>query len=97
MIEFFKTYQEWKPLFRNVMCSKRSLALASSLLLSNSEDNDDDDDDDTTGNTMNLWGISTLEQRHPWRLLPSKPTLDTSMHALSKFLMATILVGYTIG
>ena len=88
MIEFFKTYKEWKPLFRNVMCRKRSLALASSLLLSNSEDNDDDDDDDTTGNTMNLWGISTLEQRHPWRLLPSKPTLDTSMHALSKFLDA---------
>ncbi len=83
MVEFFKKYKEWKPLFRNVMCSKRSDALASSLLLSNREDNDDD-----TDNTINLWGISTLEQRHPWRLLPSKPTLDSSMHSLSNFLDA---------
>ena len=85
MVEFFSTHNEWKPLFRNIMCSKRSAALASSLLSLN---NSGQERSSTASTTMNLWGLSTLEQRHPWRLLPSKPTLDTSLHALSNFLDA---------
>lgn len=100
MVEFFNTYTEWKPLFRNVMSSSQSsnrVALASSLLLSNIDDAtlaDSDSDGssisitDNNNEAMNLWGITTLEQRHPWRLLPSKPTLDTSLQSLSNFLDA---------
>jgi hypothetical protein len=95
MVEFFNTYTEWKPLFRNVMSTSQSsnFALASSLLLSNIDDDtlansDSDIITDNNNGAINLWGITTLEQRHPWRLLPSKPTLDTSLHALSNFLDA---------
>ena len=83
MNEFFTKHIEWEPLFR-------------SMLLGGIGRNDDD----TTRaaemslpilNTFNnpsseLWGIATLERRNPWRLLPSKPTSETSLQSLSAFL-----------
>jgi hypothetical protein len=55
-------------------------AMAYPILLSSVRDDID------MPNPPDLWGISTLEGRHPWRLLPSKPTSETSLRALSSFL-----------
>eukprot|EP00985_Skeletonema_marinoi_P025475 scaffold18791_cov123-Skeletonema_marinoi.AAC.1 len=52
--EFFTTYIEWMPLFREY----KQHSLAHSFLTS--DDNTQQQSDDT------LWGISTLENRNPW-------------------------------
>mmetsp|Transcript_39940 Transcript_39940/g.68142 ORF Transcript_39940/g.68142 Transcript_39940/m.68142 type:complete len:257 (-) Transcript_39940:508-1278(-) len=78
MSDFFSTYSDWKPLFRNVMTtstSSSSNSMASSFL-----------SDAQSELTDTLWGMSTLEQRNPWRLLPGKPTSDSSLATLSSFL-----------
>lgn len=70
MADFFAAHGEWKPLFRSVMCDETS-PLASPFLLDP---------------PVNIWGMSTMEQRHPWRMLPSKPESDSSLAVLSTFL-----------
>lgn len=81
MADFFSTYSDWKPLFRNVMMSPSSnnnnhggMEQTASSFLSDVD------------HPQELWGISTLEQRNPWRLLPSKPTSESSLETLSTFL-----------
>lgn len=69
MTEFFGTYDNWKPLFHNVLQSE---SLATSFL------------SDVV--PQELWGISTLEQRNPWRLLPAKPTNESSLAVIGTFL-----------
>jgi len=68
---FFTTYNEWKPLFRNILGDSSS-SLASSFL--------------SDVEHQEIWGISTAEQRNPWRLLSGKPTEDASLSTLSTFL-----------
>mmetsp|Transcript_28663 Transcript_28663/g.42106 ORF Transcript_28663/g.42106 Transcript_28663/m.42106 type:complete len:341 (-) Transcript_28663:251-1273(-) len=72
--EFFTTYNEWMPLFQEY----KQHSLAHSFLTS--DDNTQQPSDDT------LWGISTLENRNPWRLLPSKPESPTPLSHLGTFL-----------
>ena len=69
--DFFSTYDEWKPLFRNIL-GDSSTSLASSFL--------------SDVEHQEIWGISTAEQRNPWRLLPGKPTEEKSLNSLSTFL-----------
>ena len=71
MSDFFSTYNEWLPLFRNILGDSSS-SLASSFL--------------SDVEHQEIWGISTAEQRNPWRLLPGKPTEDASLSTLSVFL-----------
>lgn len=83
MSEFFSTHIEWEPLFRSMLLGSigniddditRAAAIAfPNMLTSNSS-------------SPEIWGISTLERRNPWRLLPSKPTSETSLRSLSAFL-----------
>jgi len=68
---FFTTYNEWKPLFRNILGDSSS-SLASTFL--------------SDVEHQEIWGISTAEQRNPWRLLPGKPTEEKSLNSLSTFL-----------
>jgi hypothetical protein len=84
MNEFFTTYVEWEPLFRSIFLggigrrdddTTRAAAMASPILLKSND-----------SQLSELWGIATLERRNPWRLLPSKPTSETSLQALSAFL-----------
>lgn len=84
MNEFFSAHIEWKPLFRSMLLGSigsrdddttRAEAMASPILLTS---------DDSP--SSEIWGIATLERRNPWRLLPSKPTSETSLRALSAFL-----------
>ncbi|KAL7535597.1 hypothetical protein ACHAXR_009096 [Thalassiosira sp. AJA248-18] len=72
MTDFFTTYSDWKPLFRNIMCSS-STPLATPFL-------------SDTHSADEVFGIPTLENRNPWRLLPPKPTSDSSLQTLSTFL-----------
>lgn len=82
MADFFSTHVEWEPLFRGILLgdgsrgedTSQATAMASPILFSSNAPPQD------------LWGISTLERRYPWRLLPSKPTSDASLRALSTFL-----------
>lgn len=82
MSDFFSTYQEWKPLFRNVMSENKNNnnggdgieSMASSFL------------SDVDRSPEQLFGISTLEQRNPWRLLPPKPESDASLGTIATFL-----------
>ena len=69
--DFFTTYNEWKPLFRNILGDSSSSLV--STFLSDVEHQE-------------IWGISTAEQRNPWRLLPGKPTEEASLSTLSTFL-----------
>ena len=85
MNDFFNTYNEWKPLFRNILLldddedsSSSPPPMATSHLVSNDNMQQDEDEE--------IWGISTLENRRPWRLLPSKPTTNSSLAILSTFL-----------
>ena len=86
MNDFFNTYNEWKPLFRNILLldddedssSSSPPPMAASHLVSNDNMQQDEDEE--------IWGISTLENRRPWRLLPSKPTTNSSLAILSTFL-----------
>jgi hypothetical protein len=71
MNEFFTTYDDWKPLFQNVMTGT---PLAHSLLF------------DTDNSMDDIWDISTMENKRPWKVLPSKPTHDTALQSLSAFL-----------
>jgi len=87
MNDFFNTYNEWKPLFRNILLldddddedssSSSPPPMATSHLVSNDNNMQDEEE---------IWGISTLENRRPWRLLPSKPTTNSSLAILSTFL-----------
>ena len=81
--EFFTTYVEWEPLFRSLFLGgigrrdddiTRAAAMASPIMLTSNSPSSE------------LWGIATIERRNPWRLLPSKPTSETSLQALSAFL-----------
>ena len=86
MNDFFNTYNEWKPLFRNILLldddedssSSSPPPMAASHLVSNDNMQQDEEEE--------IWGISTLENRRPWRLLPSKPTTNSSLAILSTFL-----------
>jgi hypothetical protein len=73
--EFFTTHSEWMPLFQKYQ--QHSLAHS---FLNNNDNNQPPTNDDT------LWGISTLENRNPWRLLPSKPESPTPLGHLGTFL-----------
>ena len=71
--DFFSTYNEWKPLFHNILGDSSSSSSLASTFLSDVEHQE-------------IWGISTAEQRNPWRLLPGKPTDEASLSTLSTFL-----------
>eukprot|EP00804_Cyclotella_cryptica_P000321 CCRYP_010237-RA/>CCRYP_010237-RA protein AED:0.47 eAED:0.45 QI:0/0/0/1/1/1/2/0/308 len=71
MDDFFSTHGEWLPLFRS-MSATNTLSLAHSFL---SAQNHHD--------VTDVWDISTMENKRPWKLLPSKPT--------------KVLVGYSYG
>jgi len=64
------------PLFRKY----QQHSLAHSFLATNNNDPSLTNNDDT------LWGISTLENRNPWRLLPSKPESPVPLTHLGTFL-----------
>lgn len=74
--EFFTTYNEWLPLFREY-----SNSLSAHSILTNSVTNDDNN-----GGSDTLWGISTIEGRNPWKLLPSKPEHPTPLSHIGTFL-----------
>ncbi|KAL3822617.1 hypothetical protein ACHAXA_006402 [Cyclostephanos tholiformis] len=94
MAGFFAAHGEWEPLFRGILLGNgdgvggddelslrrtaATAAMAYPILLSSGRDDELLSPD--------LWGISTLERRNPWRLLPSKPTSESSLRALSSFL-----------
>ena len=59
--EFFSTYKEWLPLFQAYQNPTQSHPALTSTTPQQQQY------DDT------LWGISTLENRNPWRLNPAKP------------------------
>eukprot|EP00569_Conticribra_weissflogii_P006083 CAMPEP_0171331252 /NCGR_PEP_ID=MMETSP0878-20121228/2572_1 /TAXON_ID=67004 /ORGANISM="Thalassiosira weissflogii, Strain CCMP1336" /LENGTH=417 /DNA_ID=CAMNT_0011831751 /DNA_START=74 /DNA_END=1327 /DNA_ORIENTATION=- len=77
---FFRTHEEWKPLFRHV--SDEHESLAQSFLR----------DDASSSSSYyyysdrGIWGISTMEGKTPWKLLPSKPTDPSHLNILSDFL-----------
>ena len=70
MVDFFSTNIDWKPLFRYVVGPDDTQATP---FLADVEH-------------QSIWGMSTIEQRNPWRLLPSKPTEQSSLDVLSVFL-----------
>ena len=74
MIKFFATYSDWKPLMKKIMCQQSSSSPLAAPLLSDIPQPDQ------------LFGISTLEQRNPWKLLPPKPESDSSLEVISTFL-----------
>jgi hypothetical protein len=98
MADFFAAYSEWEPLFRGILLgggggsddddgtsrgradAAASAAMAHPILMPPDRCGDGTPDDG------DLWGMSTLERRNPWRLLPSKPTSPSSLRALSLFL-----------
>ena len=73
--EFFTTYNEWMPLFQQY--KQHSLAHS---FLTDTQLQQPSEEEDT------LWGISTLENRNPWRLLPSKPELPEPLSHIGTFL-----------
>lgn len=75
--EFFTTYNEWMPLFQAY--TQQSLA-HSFLTTNNNNDSPPPPSKDT------LWGITTLENRNPWRLLPSKPEDAQPLSHIGTFL-----------
>lgn len=70
MTDFFNAYNDWKPLFRYVVGPGDTRATP---FLADVEH-------------QSIWDMSTIEQRNPWRLLPSKPTEQSSLDVLSVFL-----------
>ncbi|KAL9187304.1 hypothetical protein ACHAXT_001407 [Thalassiosira profunda] len=77
MADFFATHDEWRPLFSHVMSNPTTSLGASPLASSFLSDIEAPEE---------MWGMSTLERRHPWRLLPGKPTAESSLQILSTFL-----------
>lgn len=75
--EFFTSHNEWMPLFREY----KQHSLAHSFLT-----NKDDNEPPSSANVDTLWGISTLENRNPWRLLSSKPESTAPLAHLGTFL-----------
>eukprot|EP00547_Thalassionema_nitzschioides_P000660 CAMPEP_0194214586 /NCGR_PEP_ID=MMETSP0156-20130528/15862_1 /TAXON_ID=33649 /ORGANISM="Thalassionema nitzschioides, Strain L26-B" /LENGTH=321 /DNA_ID=CAMNT_0038942877 /DNA_START=27 /DNA_END=992 /DNA_ORIENTATION=- len=71
MSEFFKTYNEWSPLFKEFMVDTNPLAHS---FLHEVEE------------IENIWGIDTMENRNVWRLLPGKPTDDAALAHVGTFL-----------
>ncbi|EJK47521.1 hypothetical protein THAOC_33743 [Thalassiosira oceanica] len=72
MIDFFNAHNDWKPLFKYVVGPGGTLATPFLA--------------DVEHQSMHIWDMSTIEQRNPWRLLPSKPTEQSSLDVLSVFL-----------
>jgi hypothetical protein len=73
--EFFTTYNEWMPLFRKY----QQHSLAHSFLATNNND------PSLTNNDVNLWGISTLENRNPGVSSPPNLNLPYHWHILVHF------------
>ncbi|KAL7491127.1 hypothetical protein ACHAWT_000576 [Skeletonema menzelii] len=76
--EFFTTYNEWMPLFQKY----KQHSLAHSFLTND----DNDTQQPSSAEEDTLWGISTLENRNPWRLFPSKPELPEPLSHIGTFL-----------
>ena len=74
--EFFTTYNEWLPLFREYSNSLSAHSILTTAVTTNDNNNDSD----------TLWGISTIEGRTPWKLLPSKPEHPTPLSHIGTFL-----------
>lgn len=74
MYHFFSTHDEWLPLFRS-MSATNALSPAHSFLTTQNQQD-----------LMDIWDISTMENKRPWKLLPSKPTSESSLSTLSLFL-----------
>ena len=77
--EFFTTYNEWLPLFREYSNSLSAHSILTTAVTTNDNSNDDNGSD-------TLWGISTIEGRTPWKLLPSKPEHPTPLSHIGTFL-----------
>jgi hypothetical protein len=78
--EFFTTYNEWLPLFREYSNSLSAHSILTTTVTNNDNSNDNNNGSDT------LWGISTIEGRTPWKLLPSKPEHPTPLSHIGTFL-----------
>ena len=84
--EFFTTYNEWLPLFREYSNSLSAHSILTTTVTTNDNSNDNNNINNNNNGGDTLWGISTIEGRTPWKLLPSKPTHPITLSHIGTFL-----------